>query len=83
MATVYEAKTGAEFGGKEQMYRKVEAEARAKGRGLWKGEGQKDWESPRMFKDRSKEEAAAGVGKKDVGRQGMLGRARRWFAFWK
>lgn len=55
LATIYEAKTGAEFGGMEQKYREAEAWAKARGKGLWKdfrrtgGEG---WESPREYKNR-------------------------------
>lgn len=64
LATTYEAKTGAEFGGpaSERRYRAAEEEARRKGRGLWAAEkggglfglGKKEVESPRMFKDRMK-----------------------------
>jgi endonuclease YncB( thermonuclease family) len=57
LATVYEAKTGAEFGGekREQEYRDAEQLARSQARGLWKEyqrNGGKDWESPRHFKNR-------------------------------
>lgn len=34
-AVVYEAKTGAEFGGMERVYRRVEARAKRQHRGLW------------------------------------------------
>jgi endonuclease YncB( thermonuclease family) len=39
LATVYEAKAGAEFGGKETeaLYREAERRARDAGRGIWKG----------------------------------------------
>lgn len=57
LATVYEAKTGVEFGGAklEQQYRKAEAWAKSKHKGLWKAAKSKkssDWESPREFKSR-------------------------------
>lgn len=35
LAVVYESKTGAEFGENEQLYRKLEAKAKAKKMGLW------------------------------------------------
>ncbi len=37
LATCYEAKTGAEFGGREAQYRVAEAKAKARKRGLWSG----------------------------------------------
>ncbi|EFE41686.1 putative nuclease domain protein [Trichophyton verrucosum HKI 0517] len=54
LATVYEAKSGAEFGGPEQekKYRNAEALAKKKGKGLWKTKGSNNWESPRDFKSR-------------------------------
>lgn len=64
LATVYEAKSGVEFGadGNEERYRQVEAWAREKGKGLWRGfkggvmgmgRGRgKGWESPREYKRR-------------------------------
>lgn len=68
-ATVYEAKTGAEYGGDklERKYRDAEALAKKKGRGLWKGlKGRKaaaSWESPRDYKNRMKElESGNGTG---------------------
>lgn len=59
-ATVYEAKTGVEFGGAklERKYRDAEALAKMKGLGLWQGlKGKKanSWESPRAYKTRMKE----------------------------
>lgn len=60
MATVYEAKYGAEFGRFERKYRMAEAVAKAKGVGMWskpsivgmlKGRT-KELESPRAFKTR-------------------------------
>jgi len=39
MATVYEAKSGAEFGGKEEVYRAAEKKAKAKGVGMWQNTG--------------------------------------------
>ncbi len=52
MATVYEAKTGAEFGeGLEGKYRSAEWWAKKRGRGMWKGD-QSGFESPREYKTR-------------------------------
>ncbi|PGH06859.1 hypothetical protein GX51_02104 [Blastomyces parvus] len=54
LATVYEAKSGVEFGGKEMegRYRRAEERAKRLRRGLWKGEGGVGWESPREYKTR-------------------------------
>ncbi|PMD51769.1 SNase-domain-containing protein [Hyaloscypha bicolor E] len=52
LATVYEAKKGAEFGDFEENYRKAEAKAKRKKRGMWKGNPQ-DYESPRDYKIRT------------------------------
>ena len=52
LATVYEAKTGAEFGALEDQYRSIEALAKSKKVGIW---GAKDFESPRDFKTRTKD----------------------------
>ena len=62
LATTYEAKTGAEFGGPkmEQVYKNAEAAARRKGKGMWAntltgffGMGRRrEIESPRQYKDR-------------------------------
>ncbi|MCJ1402776.1 putative endonuclease lcl3 [Xylographa trunciseda] len=52
LATVYEAKSGAEFGALEERYRQVEGWARKKGKGIW---AVKDgFESPRDYKERMK-----------------------------
>jgi endonuclease YncB( thermonuclease family) len=62
MATVYEAKSGAEFGDLEDKYRRVEAQARSRRKGIWSGK-QKDFESPRDYKNRinaANEETKAG-----------------------
>lgn len=67
LATVYEAKSGAEFGDLEDKYRKVEAKARSKRKGIWSGK-QKDFESPRDYKNRIN---AANDGKQG-GEQGVL-----------
>lgn len=73
LATTYEAKSGAEFGGKkaEEMYKAAEEDARRRGRGMWSVEKGGGWfgmkkprgtlESPREYKTRVKmEEKAAG-----------------------
>lgn len=52
LATTYEAKTGAEFGGKkmEQVYRTAEARAKAAKLGIWARKV--GFESPREYKTR-------------------------------
>ncbi|KAJ2900612.1 putative endonuclease lcl3 [Zalerion maritima] len=65
LATTYEAKTGAEFGGlkMEERYREAEKKAKAAKKGLWKKKKGVDFESPREYKARMKElEDAAGGG---------------------
>lgn len=55
LATVYEAKVGAEFGGEEmeRKYRKAEWWAKLRGVGMWHGlSGNKKLESPREYKTR-------------------------------
>lgn len=52
LATVYEGKTGAEFGEFEKEYRKVEEWAKLWRRGMWAGKA-KDYESPRDYKIRT------------------------------
>jgi endonuclease YncB( thermonuclease family) len=49
LATVYEAKSGAEFGGLEEKYNIAEERARRKQRGMWAA---KKVESPRDYKIR-------------------------------
>ena len=56
LATVYEAKSGAEFGRFEQKYRKAESWAKARGKGMWRDKGG-SLESPRDFKRRMGETA--------------------------
>ncbi|KAI1357515.1 SNase-domain-containing protein [Xylaria arbuscula] len=51
LATTYEAKTGAEFGGLEDKYKAAEAEAKTKKLGMWGGKPQ-HFESPREYKTR-------------------------------
>jgi endonuclease YncB( thermonuclease family) len=50
LATTYEAKTGAEFGGREEQYKAAEAMAKAKKRGIWASKAA--FESPRDYKNR-------------------------------
>lgn len=52
LATVYEAKMGAEFGDFEEKYRKAEEIAKRKKLGMWAGKA-KDYESPRDYKTRT------------------------------
>ncbi|KAK3495634.1 SNase-domain-containing protein [Neurospora crassa] len=74
LATTYEAKTGAEFGGPkmEQVYKNAEAAARRKGKGMWAntltgffGLGRRrEIESPRQYKDRMRAAGNTILGKK-------------------
>ena len=51
-ATVYEAKSGVEFGrAKEESYRRAEWWAKTKRKGIWAGK-KADYESPREYKSR-------------------------------
>lgn len=61
MATVYEAKFGSEFGGREARYRAAEARAKARKVGMWHdpgivarlfGEKKQKVETPREYKTR-------------------------------
>jgi endonuclease YncB( thermonuclease family) len=51
MATVYEAKSGAEFGTLEAKYRRAEWWAKTRRKGMWAGK-KADFESPRDYKTR-------------------------------
>ena len=51
LATTYEAKTGAEFGGLEAKYKAAEAEAKARKLGMWARKRGR-FESPRDYKTR-------------------------------
>ena len=51
LATVYEAKSGAEFGKLEGKYRSAEKWAQKKRKGMWAG-NEKEYESPRDYKSR-------------------------------
>lgn len=51
LATTYEAKTGAEYGGLEEEYKAAEAIAKAQKRGIWGGKPGR-FESPRDYKAR-------------------------------
>lgn len=50
-ATVYEAKSGAEFGELESKYRTAEQWAKKRRKGMWRGK-KEDYESPRDYKSR-------------------------------
>lgn len=53
LATVYEAKTGVEFGpGLKERYKRAEWWAKTRKKGLWAGAKQKDFETPREYKNR-------------------------------
>ncbi|KAH6898391.1 hypothetical protein B0T10DRAFT_107067 [Thelonectria olida] len=49
LATTYEAKSGAEFGGLKKVYEKAEAKAKRKRKGMWSIDPSK-FESPREYK---------------------------------
>lgn len=49
LATTYEAKSGAEFGGLKEVYQKAEAKAKQKRVGMWSGKSC-EFESPREYK---------------------------------
>lgn len=51
LATTYEAKSGAEYGGMKDVYVKAEAKAKRKRKGMWSGKAS-DFESPRDYKTR-------------------------------
>ena len=51
LATVYEAKSGAEFGDLEDKYRRAEWWAKKRKKGIW-AQGKKGFESPREYKNR-------------------------------
>jgi endonuclease YncB( thermonuclease family) len=51
LATIYEAKTGSEFGLLEKEYREAEAKAKARKLGLW-AQNKETFESPREYKTR-------------------------------
>ena len=53
LAAVYEAKSGTEYGGMEEKYRKTEIWAKRLRNGMWGG-NQKDYESPMDYKKRIK-----------------------------
>jgi endonuclease YncB( thermonuclease family) len=53
LATTYEAKSGAEFGGLEEKYKAAEVRAKEKKRGIWSGKPE-HFESPREYKNRMK-----------------------------
>ena len=55
LATTYEAKSGAEFGGLEKKYPAAEAAAKAKKLGIWSGKADL-FESPREYKTRMTKE---------------------------
>lgn len=64
LATVYEAKTGAEFGdGLEEKYRETESWAKSNKRGMWAADP-KAFESPRAYKTRMAEQST-GNGRQD------------------
>jgi endonuclease YncB( thermonuclease family) len=52
LATIYEAKVGAEFGDFESKYRRTESWAKWWKRGIW-SEKAKEFESPREYKTRT------------------------------
>ena len=72
LATVYEAKMGSEFGGKEEQYKATEEQAKQKKVGMWQEPGlvgkllgkKGSFESPREYKNRmAQQEKSADVAK--------------------
>ena len=61
LATTYEAKSGAEYGGLKAVYEKAEAKAKRRKKGMWSLSA-KDFESPREYKTKW-----AGLDSKDQG----------------
>lgn len=51
LATTYEAKSGAEYGGIKSTYEKAEAKAKRKRVGMWSGKAS-EFESPREYKSK-------------------------------
>ncbi|KAI5466278.1 Arp2/3 complex, 34 kd subunit p34-Arc-domain-containing protein [Mariannaea sp. PMI_226] len=51
LATTYEARSGAEFGGLKEVYEKAEAKAKRKRTGMWSQDASK-FESPREYKSK-------------------------------
>ncbi|TWU77177.1 putative endonuclease lcl3 [Metarhizium rileyi] len=51
LATTYEAKSGAEYGGLKTEYEQAEAKAKRKRKGMWSGK-RSEFESPRDYKSR-------------------------------
>lgn len=51
LATTYEAKSGAEYGGIKAIYEKAEAKAKRKRKGMWSGKPS-EFESPRQYKSK-------------------------------
>jgi len=62
LATVYEAKSGAEFGDLEDKYRRAEGWARIRKKGIWTSKLD-DFESPRKYKTRLGLQDKPAVGK--------------------
>ncbi|KAF4587680.1 nuclease domain containing protein [Ophiocordyceps camponoti-floridani] len=60
LATVYESKIGAEFGGMKVKYEKAEAKAKAKRKGMWSGKAS-DYESPGVYKAKHAAQQAQSV----------------------
>ncbi|KAI5287124.1 putative endonuclease lcl3 [Ascosphaera aggregata] len=75
LATVYEAKFGAEYGGErmERKYRKAESWAKWRGIGMWAKKGRPQFfETPREFKTRMSESGLHGTDKKgNAGSRGV------------
>lgn len=85
LATVYEAKSGAEFGGKkmEAKYRDAEAKAKRKGKGMWGVNGGKG-ESPREYKAKYAAEEAEKEREGKASRQqaGSEAGGKAWWKIW-
>lgn len=80
LATVYEAKSGVEWGGQKEVYEAAEAQAKAKKLGIWSGK-QKDFESPRAYKSKIQDvEKARDTETKTTPPQVVKSWWRRWIS---
>lgn len=74
LATTYEAKSGVEWGGKEEVYKAAEAKARAKRLGIWSAK-RSDFVSPRAYK---REKQAQQEKQKEVEEESKKSRWWNW-----
>jgi endonuclease YncB( thermonuclease family) len=79
MATVYEAKSGVEWGGRKEIYEAAEAQAKAKKLGIWSGK-EKDFESPRAYKSKIQDAEKAREPETTITPQEKKSWWRRWIS---